>query len=78
MPIKVMDGAEICHWQQLIREVVLAPHVQDYVVRLILATHPQGEFARPITNQYIRWGAGPRGRSRGPGRQGAGLARRPL
>jgi MoxR-like ATPase len=59
-PIKVMDGAEIRRWQQLIREVVLAPHVQDYVVRLILATHPQGEFARPITNQYIRWGASPR------------------
>ena len=60
-PVKVMDGAEIRRWQQLIREVVLAPHVQDYVVRLILATHPQGEFARPITNQYIRWGASPRG-----------------
>ena len=59
-PIKVMDGAEIRRWQQLIREVVLAPHVQDYVVRLTLATHPQGEFARPITNQYIRWGASPR------------------
>ncbi len=60
-PVKVMDGAEIRRWQQLIREVVLAPHVQDYVVRLTLATHPQGEFALPITNQYIRWGASPRG-----------------
>ena len=59
-PIKVMDGAEIRRWQQLVREVVLAPHVQDYVVRLTLATHPQGEFAQPITNQYIRWDASPR------------------
>jgi len=35
--------------------------VQDYIVRLILATHPQGPYALPITNQYLRWGASPRG-----------------
>ena len=56
------DGrAEILQWQQLVREVILAPHVQDYVVRLALATHPEGPFALPITNQYLRWGASPRG-----------------
>jgi len=58
---KVMDGAEIRRWQQLIREVIIAPHVQDYLVRLVLATHPEGELAPPITNQYIRWGSSPRG-----------------
>jgi len=58
---KVMDGAEIRRWQQLVREVILAPHVQDYVVRLTLATHPEGPFSLPITNQYIRWGSSPRG-----------------
>ncbi len=57
---KVMDGSEIVKWQGLIREVILAQHVQDYIIRLILATHPQGEFALPITNQYLRWGASPR------------------
>ncbi len=41
-----MDGAEIVKWQKLIREVILAPHVQDYIVRLTLATHPEGPFAR--------------------------------
>jgi MoxR-like ATPase len=56
-----MDGAEIRQWQQLVREVIIAPHVQDYIVRLTLATHPQGEFAAPVTNQYVRWGASPRG-----------------
>ena len=45
----------------MIREVILAPHVQDYIVRLTLATHPQGPFAPPITNKYMRWGASPRG-----------------
>jgi MoxR-like ATPase len=58
---KVMDGAEILEWQQLVREVILAPHVQDYIARLTLATHPGGPFAAPITNQYLRWGSSPRG-----------------
>ncbi|HQU46946.1 MAG TPA: MoxR family ATPase [Pirellulales bacterium] len=58
---KVMDGVEIQRWQQLVREVILAPHVQDYLVRLTLSTHPEGPFALPVTNQYIRWGSSPRG-----------------
>jgi MoxR-like ATPase len=60
-PEQVMDGSEIMKWQQLIREVILAQHVQDYIVRLILATHAGGPFAVPITNQYLRWGSSPRG-----------------
>ena len=60
-PDKVMDGSEILKWQQLIREVILADHVQDYIVRLTLATHPQGPYALPVTNQYLRWGSSPRG-----------------
>ncbi|MEE3219991.1 MAG: MoxR family ATPase, partial [Planctomycetota bacterium] len=60
-PEKVMDGEEISKWQHLIREVILAQHVQDYAVRLTLATHPDGPFALPITNQFFRWGSSPRG-----------------
>jgi MoxR-like ATPase len=58
---KVMDGDEIRRWQQLVREVLVAPPVQDYAIRLVLATHPGGEFAVPDTNKYIRCGASPRG-----------------
>ncbi|WP_442482271.1 AAA family ATPase [Aeoliella sp. SH292] len=61
VPEKVMDGREIVEWQKLVREVIIAPHVQDYITRLILATHPEGPFAQPITNQYLRWGSSPRG-----------------
>ncbi len=60
-PEKVMDGSEIRQWQELVREVLIAPPVQDYAVRLVLATHPQGEFAAAETNRYIRWGSSPRG-----------------
>jgi MoxR-like ATPase len=58
---KVLDGAEILQWQQLVREVLIAPPVQDYAIRLLLATHPGGEFATADTNRYIRCGASPRG-----------------
>jgi MoxR-like ATPase len=60
-PERVMTGDEIRQWQQLIREVLVAPPVQDYAIRLVLATHPQGEFATPDANKYIRCGASPRG-----------------
>ncbi len=55
-----MDGREIIKWQKLIRDVILAKHVQDYIVRLTLATHSGGELAAEATNQYLRWGASPR------------------
>ncbi len=59
-PSKVMDGKEILQWQRVVREVILAPHVQDYIVRVVLATHPDGRFAPPATNKFVRWGASPR------------------
>jgi len=60
-PEQVIDGDEILNLQKLIREVILAAHVQDYIVRLVLSTHPEGEFTQPVANQYVRWGASPRG-----------------
>jgi MoxR-like ATPase len=60
-PERIMDGAEIMRWQGLIRDVLVAPPVQDYAIRLLLASHPQNEFAPAVTNRYIRCGASPRG-----------------
>ena len=57
---KVMDAATILSYQQLVRQVTVAPHVQDYAVRLVLATHPRGQFAVPMVNQFLRFGASPR------------------
>ena len=45
-PAKVMDGEEIIRWQGLVREVILAEHVQDYLVRLVLASHPGNSWRR--------------------------------
>ena len=40
--------------------VLVAPTVQDYAIRLVMATHPEGEFAMPDTNKFIRCGGSPR------------------
>jgi len=58
---RVLDGETLVRMQGLVREVITAPHVQDYAIRLALATHPGGPFAPPVTGQYIRWGSSPRG-----------------
>src|SRR5690348_7056137 len=60
-PMKVMDGPDIERWQQLVREVLVAPPVQDYAIRLVLATHPGGEYQAQETGRFLRVGASPRG-----------------
>ncbi|HVU63195.1 MAG TPA: MoxR family ATPase [Phycisphaerales bacterium] len=57
---KILDGPQILEAQTLIRDCIVAPHVKEYAARLVLATHPQGEYAPNITNQYVRCGASPR------------------
>src|SRR6476469_8760138 len=37
----ILDGPKILHHQRLVRRVIIAPHVRDYVIRCTLATHPQ-------------------------------------
>jgi MoxR-like ATPase len=44
----VLDAQRILTHQQLVRRVVVAPHVQDYAIRCTLATHPNGIFAIPM------------------------------
>src|SRR5205823_15050874 len=39
----------------------VAGPVQDYAIRLVMATHPQGPFATADANKYICFGASPRG-----------------
>jgi MoxR-like ATPase len=58
---KVMDGHAIRKWQGFVRDVVSAPQVTDYAVRLVMATQPGTEFATEKVNQYVRFGSSPRG-----------------
>jgi len=42
-------------------EVLIAPHVRDLAIDLVLATQPETANAPEITKQYIRYGSSPRG-----------------
>jgi MoxR-like ATPase len=57
----VIDAKQIITSQELVKRVAVAPHVQDYAIRLVLATHPGAEYAPEITNRFIRFGSSPRG-----------------
>jgi len=59
-PQKVIDAETILRHQKLVRAVRISDAVQDYAVRLVLATHPRGQFATPLVNQFLRFGASPR------------------
>jgi MoxR-like ATPase len=58
--ISVVDGPQIMEMRQVVRTVPLAPHVQEYVVKLVLATHPEGR-ENLLANKYVRYGSSPRG-----------------
>jgi MoxR-like ATPase len=59
-PQKVIDAETILRHQKLVRAVRISEQVQDYAVRVVLATHPRGQFATPLVNQFLRFGASPR------------------
>jgi len=58
---KVLDGPKVLRHQALVRDVVAAPHVKDYVSRLVWATHPESELAPEIVKKFVRYGSSPRG-----------------
>lgn len=57
----VLTRDEILEFQQLVRQVPVARPVQDYAVRLILATRPGSPECVPGVARYVREGASPRG-----------------
>src|SRR5579875_2628352 len=58
---KVMDRSEIAAIQMFSRQVIVAPHVQEYAIELIMATQPGSNHAPEVTKRYIRYGSSPRG-----------------
>ena len=57
----VLDGPAILRHRERIREIEAASHVQDYAVRLLLATHPGADEAPEEVTRWVRYGASPRG-----------------
>jgi MoxR-like ATPase len=57
----VLGREDILKMQRLVREVPVARHVQDYAIRVLQATHPDGPDAPDLTRRFVRFGASPRG-----------------
>ena len=57
---KVASREEILGLGALARQVPVADHVQDFALRLVLATHPDQEQAPESVRQFVRYGASPR------------------
>ena len=57
---RVLDTDKILSYQQAVREVEILEQVQDYAVRIVLATHPDSDLATPSVKSFLRFGASPR------------------
>lgn len=58
------DGQLLSEMQQLLRQVLIAPPIEDYVVRFVHATQPgssNGNASGSPVKQYLRFGSSPRG-----------------
>jgi MoxR-like ATPase len=58
---RVMSGANVLAFRELIREVPVASHVRDFASAIVMATHSQWADAPEITRRFVRYGASPRG-----------------
>jgi MoxR-like ATPase len=58
--LPVIDGPQIMEMRHVVRSVPIAAHVQEYVVKLVMATHPE-DANNLLAKKYIRYGSSPRG-----------------
>ncbi len=58
---RMIDGPYILQAQKLARRLVVAPHVEDFAIRLILATHPGSPYGIRDLDRLIATGVSPRG-----------------
>jgi MoxR-like ATPase len=57
----VLSPDDLLEMRMLVREVIIAPHVEELAAELLLATHPESELAPDSVRKYVRYGASPRG-----------------
>ena len=57
----VMDRDAILEVRSVCREVLVAPHVQEYAIQLVMATQPEQQEAHELARRYVRYGSSPRG-----------------
>ena len=57
----VLDREEILGLRDICHQVLVAPHVQDHAIDLVMATQPEKGVGHELANQFIRYGSSPRG-----------------
>ena len=61
VPVPVMDRDQIHQVRQVCRQVLVAPHVRDFAIDLVMATQSGHKEAHEMARKYIRYGSSPRG-----------------
>jgi MoxR-like ATPase len=61
VPVPVMDREEIHQVRQVCRQVLVAPHVRDFAIELVMATQSGQKEAHEMARKYVRYGSSPRG-----------------
>ena len=56
----VANADDILALREIARQVPIAPSVQEFALKLVLATHPELPDSPEITRKYLRFGASPR------------------
>jgi MoxR-like ATPase len=57
----LMTAEQVMDLRRECRQLIVAPHVEEFAVDLIMATQPRTPGAAAMTNRYIRYGSSPRG-----------------
>ncbi len=58
---QVVDRDAIMQLKAACRDVLVAGHVQDFAIDLVMATQPGTPYAHDLATRYIRYGSSPRG-----------------
>jgi len=58
---RILTPDELTEMRRLVRQVIIAQHVEDLAADLVLKTHPETEGAPESVRKYVRYGASPRG-----------------
>jgi MoxR-like ATPase len=58
---QVLTRDEILGLREVSHQVLVAPHVQEHAISLVMATQPGASEAHELANKFIRYGSSPRG-----------------
>jgi MoxR-like ATPase len=58
VPARILSGADIQAYQELVRQVVVAEEVARYAVRFVDATRPSRSNTPEFIDKWVKWGAG--------------------